>query len=171
VDRESRRIVADGYDAIAERYLEWSGESSSPGREHALAEISALVPAGARILDLGCGAGVPMSKTLAERHRVHGVDISPRQIELARALVPDATFECADFTNLVIPDGSYDAVVASFSLTHVEREDLPPLLARICRWLRPNGTFIAAFGTRHDPGTIEDDWLARPCSSATSTRP
>jgi SAM-dependent methyltransferase len=103
-----------------------------------------------------------MSRTLARTYHVHGVDISPRQIELARALVPDATFECADMTNLAIPDESCDAVVALFSLTHVEREDLPPLLAHIRGWLRPNGTLVAAFGTRDDPGTIEDDWLGAP---------
>jgi SAM-dependent methyltransferase len=162
LNEDPRSIVADGYDAIAERYLEWTGDQNGPGREHALAQLAAHVTPGSRILDLGCGAGVPITRTLAATYTVHGVDVSPRQIELARTLVPSATFECADFATLALPDASYDAVVASFSLTHVPRELLPELLGRIEGWLRPDGVFVAAFGVRDEPGVVEDDWLGAP---------
>jgi len=95
-----QRIVADGYDAIAERYLEWIGPTLSPGRVHALAEVREHVDPGSSILELGCGAGVPMTRLLARSWQVHGVDISGRQVELARSNVPNATFECADMTAL-----------------------------------------------------------------------
>ena len=159
---DPRSIVADGYDAIAERYLEWTAEQNGPGREYALAQISAHVAPGSRILDLGCGAGVPMTRTLAATYAVHGVDGSARQIDLARKLVPSASFERADFTSLELPDESYDAVVASFSLTHVPRELLPDLLVRIKSWLRPDGVLVAAFGVHDEAGVVEDDWLGAP---------
>ena len=41
-----------------------------------------------RVLDLGCGAGVPIARRLAERYKVTGVDISERQIMLVRRNVP-----------------------------------------------------------------------------------
>jgi cyclopropane fatty-acyl-phospholipid synthase-like methyltransferase len=162
VNDDPRRIVANGYDVIAERYLEWTGEALSPGREHALAQIGAHVAAGARVLDLGCGAGVPMTRELARTYAVHGVDISAHQIELARKLVPSATFECADFGELEVGDASYDAVVAFFSLTHLERDELPALLSRVRRWLTPRGVFVAAFGVSDDAGTVDEEWLGAP---------
>ncbi len=100
---DPRRIVADGYDAIAERYLAWSGERPSPTRLTWLARALERIPAGSDVLDLGCGAGVPMTRALAVGRRVTGVDISARQIELARAAVPDARFIHADMTALELP--------------------------------------------------------------------
>jgi SAM-dependent methyltransferase len=103
-----------------------------------------------------------MTATLAGGRRVIGVDISARQIELARRKVPGATFLQADLTKLVRPPASADAVVAFYSLTHVPREEIAPLLRRIRTWLRPDGVFLASFGVEDDPGTIEDDWLGAP---------
>ena len=71
-----------------------------------------------------------MTRALADGRRVTGVDISARQIELARANVPDATFIHADMTALDLPPASLDAVVAFYSLTHVPRADLPDAARR-----------------------------------------
>jgi len=87
------------------------------------------------------------------------VYISGTQIALARANVPSATFVQADMTVIDRPPASLDAVVAFYSLTHVPRDEHAPLLARIRRWLRPGGVFIASFGVEDDPGGIEADWL------------
>jgi SAM-dependent methyltransferase len=62
-------------------------------------------------------------------------------------------------TALAFEPASFDAVVAFYSLTHVPRDDVPPLLARIHDWLRPGGTFLASMGVEDDPGTIEVGWL------------
>jgi SAM-dependent methyltransferase len=114
------------------------------------------------VLELGCGAGIPMTAALAEAREVTGVDISATQIALARQNVPSAAFLHADMTAVEFEPRSFDAVVAFYSLTHVPRDDVPPLLARIRRWLRPGGILIAVMGVEDDPGTIEDDWLGVP---------
>ena len=61
------------------------------------------LPAGAAVLELGCGAGIPTTQRLAARFAVTGVDISARQIALARHNVPNATFMRADMTTLDFP--------------------------------------------------------------------
>jgi SAM-dependent methyltransferase len=159
---DPRRVVADGYDAIAERYYAWSDERPSATRLAWLARAEALIPAGADVLDLGCGAGAPMTRALAVGRHVTGVDLSARQIELARANVPDATFIQADMTALDLPPASLDAVTAFYTLTHVPRADLPALLADIHRWLRPGGLLLATMGAEDAPDEIEDDWLGVP---------
>jgi SAM-dependent methyltransferase len=100
-----------------------------------------------------------MTRELAERRDLTGVDISAVQVDLARRNVPAATFIHADMTELAFDAASFDAVVAFYSLTHVPREEVPSLLARIREWLRPGGTFIASMGVEDDPGTIEKGWL------------
>jgi SAM-dependent methyltransferase len=159
---DPRRIVADGYDAIAERYYAWSDARPSPTRRRWLARALELIPPGADVLELGCGAGVPMTRALAAGRRVTGVDISARQIELARAAVPEATFVHADMTALDLAPASFDAVVAFYSLTHVPRADLPALLASVRGWLRPGGVFLASMGAQDAPDEVEEDWLGAP---------
>ena len=153
------RIVADGYDRIADRYLAWSALRPSLARKAALAIADAAIPAGADVLELGCGAGLPMTATLAAARQLTGVDISAEQLRRARRNVPGAMFIQADIATLERPAASADAVVAFYSLTHVPRETHPALFARIRRWLRPGGVFIASLGVEDDPGGIEADWL------------
>jgi SAM-dependent methyltransferase len=156
---DPKRVVADGYDRIADRYLAWSALRPSAARSWALALAHARIPPGAEVLELGCGAGLPMSATLAAGRRLTGVDISAEQVRRARRNVPSATFVQADATALDRPDASVDAVVAFYSLTHVPRDEHPALLAAIRRWLRPGGVFVASLGVEDDPGGVEADWL------------
>lgn len=152
-------VVAAGYDRIAERYLAWSALRPSAARLRALEIAHGAIPAGADVLELGCGAGRPMTATLAAGRRLTGVDISHAQLELARAAVPDATFVQADLTTLDWPAATFDAVVAFYVLTHVPRDLHADLFARVRRWLRPGGVFLASLGVEDDPGEIEADWL------------
>jgi trans-aconitate methyltransferase len=96
----SRTMVKAGYDAIAEAYLAWSNRVVGDPRDRFVEDLSARLADGARILDLGCGAGVSSTFRLAERFDVLGVDLSARQIDLARANVPRATFPRADLTEV-----------------------------------------------------------------------
>jgi len=79
--RDPKLVVAHGYDVIAGTYLEHHGQSVV--RDRWLREMSARLPEAARVLDLGCGAGVPVAHRLTERGLdVVGVDGSIEQIKL-----------------------------------------------------------------------------------------
>jgi SAM-dependent methyltransferase len=162
MSNDPKRIVADGYDVIARRYMQWSNLDPSPERMHYLNRLLGLLPRGAEVLELGCGAGIPVTLALAERCRVTGVDISAAQIALAREHVPAATFIQADITALDFPPDSFDGVVGFYTLTHVPREEHAALLERIAEWLRPSGLFFATMGASDDPGSVEPDWLGAP---------
>jgi SAM-dependent methyltransferase len=156
---DPKRVVADGYDTMAERYFAWSDLRPSPTRLRYLALALELIPPGSDVLDLGCGAGVPMTAALAEDSAVTGVDISSTQLALARRNVPGATFLRADMTALTFEPASLDAVVAFYSLTHVPRDEQAELLGHIRSWLRPGGIFLASMGADDEPGDVEPDWL------------
>jgi cyclopropane fatty-acyl-phospholipid synthase-like methyltransferase len=157
-----KRIVAQGYNEIAQRYLAWSAFAPSPERMQQLARLLDLLPPDAEALELGCGAGVPVTQALAERCRVTGVDISAEQIALAERYVPDATLVCADMTTLDFAAGTFDAVVAFYALTHVPREEHAALLGKIAAWLRPGGLLFATMGADDSPDMVEPDWLGAP---------
>jgi SAM-dependent methyltransferase len=150
-------MVEAGYDAASFAYR----SDDEPDGEYGswLGEAMEGLPAGAPVLDLGCGCGVPAARWLVARgFRVTGVDLSPVQIERARRLVPGARFVEADMGTVRFPKGTFDAVVALYSLIHVPVAEQPRLLSSIRRWLRPGGRFLAIVGAESWTG-VEDDWL------------
>ena len=161
VAREPKEIVARGYDAIALRYAEWAGRIDSPTLEW-VRDLDARLADESDVLELGCGRGVPVTRELARRHRVTGVDISAVQIELARHHVPEASFAHADAGELVVAEGSLDAVVALFLFGHLPGDEQRELVTRIGLWLRPSGHLLATFGVGEPGEEIADDWLGTP---------
>ncbi len=127
-----------------------------------LDQALARIDEGAEVLDLGCGAGIPMTRALASGRRVTGVDISTRQIELARANVPGATFVRSDFTTMEQPSRSVDAVTAFYAFVHVPQAELPRVVSRIADWLRPGGVLLAQFGSSDTRDEVEHGWLGVP---------
>jgi cyclopropane fatty-acyl-phospholipid synthase-like methyltransferase len=160
VDRSPARVVAEGYDIVADRYLAWTVEG--PTRLTYLDRLLGMLRDGSDVLELGCGAGEPVARRLSEHHRVTGVDLSPEQIVRARARVPDADFLIGDMTQLVLEPASFDAVVAFYSIIHVPRTQHTDLFQRIASWLRPDGVLLVTMGAGDSPGTVEDEWLGVP---------
>jgi SAM-dependent methyltransferase len=116
-----------------------------------------VVP-GATVLDLGAGNGVPTAVRLARRYVVEGIDVSSGQVELARAAVPGASFQVADMTTVTFEPGSFDAVVALYTIIHVPRDLHRRVFRRISSWLRPGGWLLAALGGAALDDSI-GDWL------------
>jgi SAM-dependent methyltransferase len=157
---DARCIVATGYDRIAERYAQWSrDEVVDEARPKYLSLLLDSLPTGADVLELGCGGGNPTTRRLAERFTLTGVDISGRQIELARLAVPAAEFVCDDMTRIVFPSQSFDAVASFYSFNHLPFGELASMLVRIASWLRPHGLLVTALASRFDSGTVDADWL------------
>ncbi|HET7037077.1 MAG TPA: class I SAM-dependent methyltransferase [Thermomicrobiaceae bacterium] len=160
---DPKRVIADGYDRLAERYVAWAGGSvRDPARPRYLALLERELPRGASLLDLGCATGALVTARLAARFQVTGVDLSPRQIEIARAAIPNARFIHADMTEVRFPPASFEAVTAFYALNHLPRRELAPLLTSIAAWLRPSGLFVASLPAGDTPGEVEPDWLGVP---------
>lgn len=162
VPYDPKRLVASSYDRIADAYLRRIAGTRSRERERYTRLLFARVARGARVLDLGCGAGVPTTRRLARRYRVTGVDASPEQIRRARLSVPGATFLTSDMTTCRFAPGAFDAVVAFYSIIHVPRDEHKALLGAIWSWLSPGGYFLATLGARDMPSDTEPDWLGAP---------
>ena len=124
---------------------------------------------GLRVLDFGCGPGT-ISSGLAARvapGELHGVDMEPTQVELARSVaqahgVTNATFCVGDVTDLSFPDDFFDVAHCHNVLMHVP--DTAAVLAEVKRVLKPGGILgcremiCRSCFTEPDFGVIQSAW-------------
>lgn len=153
---DSKKTVREGYNVIAERYLSERKRDSEDVR--LLDELIERLPAHAKVLDAGCGAGVPISQRLSERFHVTGVDFSDAQIQLARRNVPHATFLCEDMTDLNFPDNTFDGVTSYYAIIHIPREQHQALLANFHRMLKLGGLALLCLGAEHLIDDIDENF-------------
>jgi SAM-dependent methyltransferase len=91
------------------------------------ADVAAVAPAGAQVLEVGCGPG-HLSIRLARHHafEVTGLDLDPAMIDRTRANADRPgnsdqhrpSFVVGDVATLPFPDGSFDLVVSTLSMHH-----------------------------------------------------
>ena len=109
-----------------------------------------LLP-GAKILDVGCGAGIPVAQHLAGTFSLTGIDISSNMIALAKKNVPTAEFIIADVMKTEFPAGSFDAIVSFYAIFHIPRQEHQYLFRKFAQWLRPGGLLLFTVA-RYDDG-------------------
>jgi SAM-dependent methyltransferase len=159
---DPKRLVTQGYDIIADRYTAWAQQVRVAERARYTHLLHSMLPAQARMLELGCGAGLPTTRTLAQHFRVTGVDISAQQLARARHHVPTACFIRADTTCLAFTQACFDAVVAFYSLMHIPRQEHAALFRAIASWVRPGGWFLGTLGLGDLATGFEPNWLGVP---------
>lgn len=126
------------------------------GRRDAVRKLinSLRIPATADILEIGCSAG-PLQQILQSDgyQSLTGIDISEKAISLAQQRGV-ANVSVMDGANLAFADASFDLLIASDVLEHIEDEERA--VREWSRVLRPGGcmiVFVPAFQmlwTRHD---------------------
>jgi cyclopropane fatty-acyl-phospholipid synthase-like methyltransferase len=148
-------LVRRGYDACAEAYEAARRAEANPELELIIQRL----PANAAVLDLGCGAGVPVAQALARHARVTGIDISAEQIRRARANVPAGTFIQADLMRADLPAEAFDAAVVYYSLFHLPREEHPAFFRRLHGWLKPGGHALITVTQQAEAAYTQDDFF------------
>jgi len=150
-----KALVRRGYDRCAAAY----DQARKQETEQALTALTDRLTDGAVVLDIGCGGGVPVSRDLARRAAVTGVDISGEMIALARHNVPAGTFIHGDIMALDFLPAHFDAVVGFYAIFHLPREEHEVLFRRIHRWLKPGGYLLATLSAQNEPAYTEDDFF------------
>lgn len=150
-----KALVRQAYDACAAAYD--SSRRAEPGKE--MRALLDRLDDGDAVLDVGCGAGDPIARTLAARYRVTGVDISPEMIQRAQQNVPTGDFMCVDIMSAAFSPSSFDAVVAFYSIFHLPRAEHQDLFRRIHRWLKPGGHLLCTLSHYSEEGYTEDGFF------------
>jgi len=154
-DIDYKLLVRQGYDRCAQAYAAARQGETCPQ----LARLTSRLPGGVHVLDIGCGAGVPIDRVLAQRFRVTGVDISGELIRLARQNVPTGTFIHADVMAVDFPAATFDGVVSFYTIFHLPREEHADLFLRIRGWLKTGGVLLATMASEDETSYTEDDFF------------
>jgi ubiquinone/menaquinone biosynthesis C-methylase UbiE len=113
-----------------------------------LAALSGVGP-GDRALDVGCGDGY-LTRLLAplvtSTGAVHGIDPSAEAIARARTISHPGFCSYAQSSALAIdaPDATYDVVVSTLTMHHLDEQDRPTAVQEMLRVLRPGGQLLLA---------------------------
>ena len=127
------------YQARAPHWVFHSGEHCS----HQLEAFLDRLPAGAAVLELGCGGGRDAARMRERGFIVDATDATPALVTRANQAF-DLGARVMAFHELDA-DAAYAGVWAHASLLHCPRAALPDVLLRIHRALKPGGWHFASF--------------------------
>jgi len=140
------------WDNIAERYDNRSG---------ALKEFSDVfntfmekLPQGGRVLDLGCGTGLPYAGYLVENgFDVLGVDLSDEMVKVSSRNVPGANFVQLSMSEIPYRD-EFHGVISSFSMLLLSPDLFKETASRVHSALVNGGHFYLSL---NEPASESDD--------------
>lgn len=141
------------YASQAQTYAQ---RDKSARTEGVLAPFMAAMPAGAVVLDAACGAGWASEIMLARGFDVHALDACQEFADITQAKLkrPVRVMSFEQIDDVAI----FDGIWASGALLHVRKADLPDILIKLARALKPGGLLLATF----KEGTTEErDKLGR----------
>lgn len=146
------------YDRIAEQ---WDAVRRKRPVDPCIEALAEMLPAGARILDVGCGTGWPIDVYLDGRGlSVTGIDPSGNMLARAQALgLSRAEFRHAGLFEYEA-DEAFDAVIAFDSLFHIPLELQERIYPRISGFLKKGGLFLFTHGLR--TGDVSGEMFGEP---------
>lgn len=151
--KNMRQLVKDAYNKCAVNYSQYRFIFKN---KKYLEELNGYLENGSKILDVGCGAGIPIDDYLISKgHKLTGVDISEKQIELARINVPKATYLINNMSEMNFPSNSFDAIVSFYAIFHIPKEEHLELFKKIYSFLKNGGLFLATLGYEEWEGSEE----------------
>ncbi len=128
------------YDSVFDQFA--LVRSREVGVSHVL-EWARSLPPGAKILDLGCGHGVPLARALMKAgFEIFGVDVSPKMIAAFRANLPGVGAECASILRSDFFGRSFDGVLGWGVMHLLPAADQGEVVARVAGVLNAGGRFL-----------------------------
>jgi 2-polyprenyl-3-methyl-5-hydroxy-6-metoxy-1,4-benzoquinol methylase len=115
-----------------------AGWNDKPWHDRFIAEL----PAGATVLDLGCGSGSPVAQHMVECGLdVTGVDAAPTLVSLCRERLPNQEWIVADMRSLRL-GRRFDGVLAWDSFFHLKPNDQRNMFDVFARHVTPSGALM-----------------------------
>jgi SAM-dependent methyltransferase len=148
----------DAYERSAmECTARWSKQRQR--RSPLLAEWLHRLPAGARLLDLGCGGGKDAGDLSQRGYCVIGLDRTSALLSAGRGRYPSLPLIRADLRYLPFRAMSFDGLWAAASLMHLPKPAARRILTDLSRLVRPGGLFAATVTYGVKSRLVTDGWV------------
>jgi SAM-dependent methyltransferase len=142
------------YNQNAEAF--WQGTCDHDVSQNIEAFLGAMTdPAPLKILDVGCGPGRDLKVFPDRGHHATGVEGAEHFATMARAHSGCEVWH-QDFLQLSLPEAHFDGVFANASLFHVPSQELPGVLLKLQKSLKPGGIFFSS----NPRGPNKEGWVA-----------
>jgi SAM-dependent methyltransferase len=137
---------SNGYEAVAAEFLANRGNALTRSRGigvKPVREWARTLPRGATVLDLGCGAGFPITDVLVtEGLNVYAIDAAPSFVDAFRSNLPGIPVVCEAVEDSTFFDRTFDAVLAWGLIFLLPVEEQRRLIQRIAKILVPGGRLL-----------------------------
>lgn len=143
------------YDAIAGRWYDTYKDEPRWWAEGLDAFIMRLSP-DAKVLDVGCGAGLKAAYLLEKGVQVVGIDFSEAMITLARQEAPGGEFYVMDMQDVGQLHEIFDGLLLMAVLLHVPKKEVAATLQKLMEKLKPGGYTYMTVKERQ-PGKPEEE--------------
>ncbi len=140
------------YDKMA---AEWAERGYAPEAEvECLRDFLSMLPEGARVLDLCCGAGYESRRIADLGYEAVGIDFSEESIRIAKQKNPTISFYQEDMLCDYSYIGSVDAIIVIAGLVHIETAKLSLAFEQRHKVLKKDGKLLVSI--KEGTGKIED---------------
>ena len=151
----------ESYDKISRFYDYFAGVFEKKYRNMALERLD--IKRGETVLEIGFGTGhclKQMAESVGEEGRIYGIDISSGMLEVSKRRLEEAglldrvKLYCQDALKMPYEDNKFDAVFMSFTLELFDTPEIPKVLDKIERVLKPNGRLGVVSMSKEDGDSI-----------------
>ncbi|MEP3227059.1 MAG: class I SAM-dependent methyltransferase [Parasphingorhabdus sp.] len=142
---EIRRSTQSVYERQADNWDQI--RSTSLYEKPWLDQFLSTLPARGRLLDLGCGSGIPVAGYfLAAGHDLVGIDYAPTMINLAQRHYPQAQWHVQDMTQFHV-EGKFDGIYSWDGFFHLSIPQQRHLLPLLSQKVKAGGAILLTVGT------------------------
>jgi SAM-dependent methyltransferase len=144
---EHARVILASYNAVARAYADeiFDELKNKPFDRNQLDRFADRVRGRGLVCDLGCGPA-QVARYLQERGvSAFGFDLSPAMLSEAQRLNPDLSFVLGCMFAMGLRSDSLAGIAGFYSIIHVPRDRIIPVLSELRRVLRPGGSLLLAF--------------------------
>jgi 2-polyprenyl-3-methyl-5-hydroxy-6-metoxy-1,4-benzoquinol methylase len=149
---------SNGYEGVAAEFLANRGNPLTRARGIGIKRVrewAKTLPRGAAVIDLGCGAGFPITEVLVlEGLDVYAIDAAPSFVDAFRRNLPGIPVACEAVEDSTFFGRTFDAVLAWGLIFLLPAEEQRRLIRRIADILVPGGRLL--FTSEEEPMVWND---------------
>lgn len=137
---------SNGYEKIAPEFISVRNKSLGVS---IFREWSNSLDTPSKVLDIGCGDGIPVTRTIIEPgHSVFAIDASKSMVNAFKGNFPDVPVKCESVEDSDFFDQEYDGVVAIGVIFLLKKPKQLAMIRKVGEILRPGGQFLFSAPTQ-----------------------